>query len=514
VAGAQTADEQAQPSASERAQQGDERAQRGDERAQQADEQGQPTGEQAQPTNQQAQPTDEQAQRADEEKLRQIINEQGPEPAAGGEAPRVPNRVFRELVDSEKPHGTATEKPQEPASDEPRETPSERPQESASEDPRPAADEIPAQAASEEEPQPAPREEPPQSATEKAPREAPSEKPQQTASETPQPNVTEKLSEKRTVRLDVLEALWTAYQFHYIDGGRVVSLDEGGITTSEGQGYAMLRAVWSNDPNTFERVWDWTKKNLRVRGDHLFAWKWKDKVLDRHSATDADTDIALALLLASRRFESSSYESEAREVIDDIWNLEILRVNGAFCPIAGDWARREPLAELHVAYLAPYAYQEFAKVDKEHRWTGAVDTSYAILHWLYFDRGVKLPPEKIWVDAKSGALQLEDPQSHQVAAFGYDAFPIFWRVALDASWNWRFAGIDYDLSGLIRGFDFEPKGEWKQQLEQAQLHERMLAPLRAHWLREQKIYDRYTIDGQALSDLEALPLYATAHSLA
>ena len=135
VAGAQTADEQAQPSASERAQLGDERAQRGDERAQQADEQGQPTGEQAQPTNQQAQPTDEQAQRADEEKLRQIINEQGPEPAAGGEAPRVPNRVFRELVDSEKPHGTATEKPQEPASDEPRETPSERPQESASEDP-------------------------------------------------------------------------------------------------------------------------------------------------------------------------------------------------------------------------------------------------------------------------------------------------------------------------------------------------------------------------------------------
>ncbi|TMA31081.1 MAG: hypothetical protein E6J87_16550, partial [Deltaproteobacteria bacterium] len=264
----------------------------------------------------------------------------------------------------------------------------ENPAQAASEEePQPAPREEPQQTASEEEPQPAPREEPqqiaseepPQSATEKAPREAPSEKPQQTASETPQPNVTEKLSEKRTVRLDVLEALWTAYQFHYIDGGRVVSLDEGGITTSEGQGYAMLRAVWSNDPNTFERVWDWTKKNLRVRGDHLFAWKWKDKVLDRHSATDADTDIALALLLASRRFESSSYESEAREVIDDIWNLEILRVNGAFYPIAGDWARREPLAELHVAYLAPYAYQEFAKVDKEHRWTGAVDTSYAIL---------------------------------------------------------------------------------------------------------------------------------------
>ena len=101
-----------------------------------------------------------------------------------------------------------------------------------------------------------------------------------------------------------------------------------------------------------------------MRGDHLFAWKWKDGApVDRHSATDADTDIALALLLASRRFENPRYESEALEVIRDIWNLEILPVGGAYYPTAGDWARREPIVEVHVAYLAPYAYQEFAKVD-------------------------------------------------------------------------------------------------------------------------------------------------------
>ena len=42
----------------------------------------------------------------------------------------------------------------------------------------------------------------------------------------------------------------------------------------------------------------------------------------------------------------------------------------------------------------------------------------------------------------------------------------------------------------------------------------MLAPLRARWAASGQIYDRYDVSGEPLSSLEALPLYATAHSLA
>jgi cellulose synthase (UDP-forming) len=321
-------------------------------------------------------------------------------------------------------------------------------------------------------------------------------------------------SAKRFQRLDALDALWTSYQFHYIDAGRVVSHDEGGITTSEGQGYAMLRAVWSNDEETFEHVWAWTKQNLRVRGDHLFAWKYKDGVLDRNSATDADTDIALALLIAARRFEKPDYEKEALEVIRDIGRLEMLPVAGRLYPIAGDWARKESEAELHIAYLAPYAYQEFAKVDSETDWKLAIDTSYELLHSLYFERGVKLPPEKVWIDARSGAISLVDPKTGQPSDFGYDVFPIFWRLALDASWNWRIASLTYDVFPALRDLGLEAKDEWRRQAEMAKLHAQMLAPLREIWARDGRIYDRYRTNGEALSDLEALPLYATLNSLA
>ncbi|MEZ4292960.1 MAG: glycosyl hydrolase family 8 [Myxococcota bacterium] len=294
-------------------------------------------------------------------------------------------------------------------------------------------------------------------------------------------------SPDRVARLDELSALWSFYQFRYVEDGRVVSLDEDRITTSEGQGYGMLRAVWSDDRETFDRVWDWTKRNLQVRDDRLFAWKWKGRVLDVHSATDADSDIALALLLAARLFEEPAYETEALEVIRDIWRLEILDAGGRYFPVAGDWALREKMPTLHVAYLAPYAYAEFAKVDDGHPWARVIETSYDVLRWLFVDRELLFPPEIVYVARESGELHLESPRDRRIAEFGYDAFPIYWRVAADERWH----------------------GRW-----QGELRAKMLAPLRAAYDESGSLYDRYTLRGQARSKLEALPLYATAHSLA
>ena len=296
-----------------------------------------------------------------------------------------------------------------------------------------------------------------------------------------------KTEDEAVRRLDALSALWSFYKFHYISDGRVVSLDEGGITTSEGQSYAMLRAVWAGDPEAFSSVWDWTKANLRVRGDHLFAWKWKQRVLDRHSATDADTDIALALVLAARRFGVPAYEREAREILDDLWRKEVIEVGEWVLPTAGDWAAHERYPVIHVAYLAPYAYEEFAKVDSSHPWRRLIDGSYRALDWLYVEKRVAFPPEVIYVDRKAKALRLEHPRTKVVASFSYDAFPIFWRVALDARWNLRWQG---------------------------RLRSQMLDPLRRAYADSGALYDRYDLDGTSRSRLEALPLYATAHALA
>jgi cellulose synthase (UDP-forming) len=288
-------------------------------------------------------------------------------------------------------------------------------------------------------------------------------------------------------QLDDLSALWSFYKRTYIQNGRVVSLDEQGITTSEGQGYALLRAVWSNDRTTFEAVWDWTKQHLQVRDDKLFAWKWKGTVLDRNSATDADTDIALALILAARRFDHPAFEQDALAILDSIWNLELVHIGTHSYVTAGNWARHEPVPTIHVAYLAPYAYEIFASIDPRHPWAQAIATSYGLLHWLYDEEGLPVPPELVYLNRQTDRLTVTHPVSGATSSFSYDAFPIFWRVALDAAWFGR-------AEGPLRG--------------------KMLEFFAREWKTRGLFADHYSLKGSPLSSSEGLPLYATIHTLA
>ncbi len=297
----------------------------------------------------------------------------------------------------------------------------------------------------------------------------------------------ERSSDRYIHQLDELSALWSFYKQKYIVNGRVVSWDEQGITTSEGQGYAMLRAVWSGDRATFDRTWAWTKGHLQVRHDKLFAWKWKEKVLSTNSATDADTDIALALILAARRFDHPPYEQEALDILDSIWNLELLHVGSHAYVTAGNWALYENHPVIHVAYLAPYAYEVFAAVDPVHPWGQVIEDAYAVLHWLYDKERVALPPEVVYWNGTTGQLSLRHPATGLSSDFSYDAFPIFWRVALDAQWFGR---------------------------SEAPLRQAMLAFFAREWGAHGRLVDRYSLDGNPRSSFEGLPLYATLYLLA
>src|SRR6202790_3357007 len=112
---------------------------------------------------------------------------------------------------------------------------------------------------------------------------------------------------------------WRQYKERFVTSdGRVVDNANGGISHSEGQGYAMLIAERLDDRPTFEAIWQWTQSNLLVRGDGLAAWRWSPQVphvADHTNATDGDLLLAWALAEASDRWHVSEYKRSAGQIV-------------------------------------------------------------------------------------------------------------------------------------------------------------------------------------------------------
>ena len=236
---------------------------------------------------------------------------------------------------------------------------------------------------------------------------------------------------------EVLRESWRAYIGRFIQAdGRVIDHHAEGISTSEGQAYAMLRAVWLDDRATFDKTWRWALDNLNsgVRSDRLWAWKWgktkdgKWKALDPAFASDADQDAALALILAHQQWGDARYLPAARGVLGDLWKLGTRVVGDQRYLLAGDSLCSGNSCRINPSYCAPYAYRIFAKFDPLHKWAELVDSSYKLLTAVSVFAKTGLPPDWSRLDVATGAVTAGDSKD---ALFSYDAFRTLWRVAVD-----------------------------------------------------------------------------------
>jgi cellulose synthase (UDP-forming) len=236
----------------------------------------------------------------------------------------------------------------------------------------------------------------------------------------------------------ILSESWHAYVRQFIQqDGRVIDRSAAGISTSEGQAYAMLRAVWIGDRETFDRTFNWAVNNLNsgIRDDHLWAWKWGKNskgnwaVLDKAFASDADEDAAYALILAAQIWKDEKYNEQARYILRDLWKHGTIDVKGRRYLLAGDTLCKGISCRINPSYYAPYAYRVFPRVDPADNWTDLVDTSYNVVNTASGLASTGLPPDWVVLNTNTGEITRG---SEKDAAFSYDAFRVFWRVQLDS----------------------------------------------------------------------------------
>lgn len=142
-------------------------------------------------------------------------------------------------------------------------------------------------------------------------------------------------------RLD--PALWEQYRARFVENGRVVDRDNGGITHSESQGYGMLLAEAAGDRDTFDALWAWTGTHL-ARGDGLLSWRWEPGagVTDRNNATDGEILVAWALLRAAARWDENDYAAAARPLIGAVRDKALVEHDGYLLLLPGVEGFRKP----------------------------------------------------------------------------------------------------------------------------------------------------------------------------
>lgn len=255
---------------------------------------------------------------------------------------------------------------------------------------------------------------------------------------------------------DVIAQSWTAYLQRFIQAdGRVIDREDQDRSTSEGQAYAMLRAVLVDDPETFARTLQWAEENLRrhtaegIPKDNLWAWRWGQYddgtwgTIDKNFASDADIDAITALILAGRRWNRLDYLELAQLKLVDLWEYSTLVTTAVgdqsasmryLLPGPIDAFKPEPnQIYLNPSYMAPYAFRLFAQVDSERDWMSLVESSYAVLEASSELAASQLPGDWVLLDMQNGQFQLSDT-GNLPSVYSFDAYRVWWRIRLDALW--------------------------------------------------------------------------------
>jgi endoglucanase len=226
---------------------------------------------------------------------------------------------------------------------------------------------------------------------------------------------------------------WRLFKKRFLASeGRVIDDGNGGVSHSEGQGYGMLLAVAFNDREAFDRMWNWTSKNLKRPDDFLFSWKWTPgedggpgKVADPNNATDGDLLIAWALLRAHREWSEYKYQQAAGQIVVSLLEKTTVRTDQGLQFLPGLIGFQKPDGVvLNPSYSVFPALDELGAAFVSEKWQQLREGGLAICAVPFGEW--KLTPD--WVLSGKGSVTLA-PEHEPV--FGYNAV----RVPLYLAWE-------------------------------------------------------------------------------
>lgn len=235
-------------------------------------------------------------------------------------------------------------------------------------------------------------------------------------------------------------------------------------TVSEGIGYGMLILVLTdNQTNTNRHYFDGLFRYYQCYLDQSGLMNWQidrdGNIIGFNAATDADEDVALALVFAHYQWGSEgviNYIEEAKKIIDKIMKYQVEKPSYVLRP--GDNFGGSDLT--NPSYFSPAWWRIFKDITKDTNWDKVIDSCYSILD-IFSKTQTGLVPD--WCDA----------QGKEVSGYGYnyyyDACRVPWRIGLDYLWygderayavcskiiSWLISATQNNVNNIVSGYKLD-----------------------------------------------------------
>jgi len=205
---------------------------------------------------------------------------------------------------------------------------------------------------------------------------------------------------------------WADYKQQFLsEDGRVIDDVNGRISHSEGQGYGLILAALNQDRDAVERIWKWTQSHLRLRTDHLFAWRWKpassgvadDKsgaADDKNDATDGDLLIAFGLANAGKDWHDAAFLASSKQIAQDIRRHMIRQSRYGPVLLPGGQGFEKPDGiVVNLSYRVFPAFAVLAKIDPSPQWAALRRSGLQLVEAARFSP-LELPPDWLFIGKK------------------------------------------------------------------------------------------------------------------
>lgn len=252
-------------------------------------------------------------------------------------------------------------------------------------------------------------------------------------------------------------------------GARITSNNAGGngrfrvmggvtdnTTVSEGMAYGMILTSLFDDQTEFDGLWLFTKDHFD--NQNLMHWYIGNpgQLLGTGAATDAEVDMAIALINACVKTEQGvwpqsnrgiDYCADANDIIENIYRYEVDQpgpepfggMNNNFGDelMPGDqWDLQNnyPNGVVNLSYFPPGFFRVFGKfTGQEQKWQDVIDRNYSLVDEVQAKPGNCSGLVPNW-NQYNGDVQVVAWQPQNSGWWSWDAARFGWRIAIDALW--------------------------------------------------------------------------------